>query len=192
MMNQQCKKQPIYHALGAGEFKAQCLDLIAEISKRGGSVIIHDADGPAVELTRYVEPPLPGYGILKGKVELPDDIEGPMPVEWYTDPKVQTDDDWTIDGPMPASWFIDPDAGKPKQRRKPDKVDVSVLHRHKFLTVNVGEFMTQLDEIVAAVAESRYGEVAVFDDEKGLVQLKRYEEAPSGRQDQIVREEHVS
>ena len=173
------EKQPFYHALDASEFKAQCLELIAEVAERGGSVVIFDGDEPVVEVTRYVEPPMPGYGVFKGIVQILGDIEGPMPVEWYTHPDVQTDDDWTIDGPMPASWFRSPDEGKPKQRRErdePDKVDVSVLHRHKFLTVNLGEFTAQLDEIVAAVAESKDGKVVVFDDENALVQLTRFEE----------------
>ena len=104
-MNEQRKKQPFYHALDACEFKAQCLELIAEVAKRGGSVIIFDGDEPVAELMHYVEPPLGGYGSLKGRVKIVGDIEGPMPVEWYTHPDVQTDEDWTIDGPMPASWF---------------------------------------------------------------------------------------
>ena len=149
--------------------------MIADVAERGGGVIILCEDEPVAELVRYVQPPLSGYGSLKGKVKILGDIEGPMPVEWYTDPAVQTDDDWDISGPMPASWFVSPNEGTPKQRREPDKVDVSILHRHKFLTVDVGEFAAQLDEIIAAVSESADGKVAVFDDEKGLVQLKRYD-----------------
>ena len=57
-----------------------------------------------------------------------------MPVEWYTDPTVQKDEDWKIDGPMPASWFADPRESKRPKYRMPEKVDVSVLHRHKVLT----------------------------------------------------------
>ena len=63
-----------------------------------------------------------------------------------------------------------------RQPRKPYKVDVSILRWHKLLTVNVGEFTAQLDEIIAAVSKSDNGKVAVFDDEKGLVQLTRFEE----------------
>lgn len=169
------KKGRFCHALHIDEFKEQCLELIGEVAERGGSVIIFDEDEPLVELTRYVEPPLGGYGSLKGKVQILGDIEGPMPVEWYTHPDVQTDDDWDISGPMPASWFVNPNEGEPLVPRKPDKVDVSILHRHKFLTVDVGEFEAQLDEIIAAVSESEDGKVAVFDDEKGLIQLKRYD-----------------
>ncbi len=178
-MDETHKKGHFHYALGTDEFKERCLELMGEIAERGGSVIIFDGDDPAVELVRYVEPPMPGYGSLKGKVQILDDIEGPMPVEWYTHPDVQTDDDWDISGPMPASWFVSPDAGKPKQRREPDKVDVSILHRHKFLTVSISEFTAQLDEIIAAVSKSNDGEVAVFDDGRGLVQLKQYAVTPS-------------
>ena len=102
------KKGRFYHALYIDEFKEQCLELIAEGAERGGSVIIFDGDEPVAELTHYVEPPLGGYGSLKGQVQILGDIEGPMPVEWYTHPDVQTDEDWKIDGPMPASWFASP------------------------------------------------------------------------------------
>ena len=159
--------------LSSDEFKTHCREMLTQISQQDRAVVITDGDSPVAKLTRYVEPPLPGYGSLKGKVEIVGDIEGPMPVEWYTHPDVQTDDDWDISGPMPASWFIDSDEGKLRERRKPEKVDVSTLHRHKFLTVNIREFMAQLDEIIAAVAESTDGKVAVFDDEKGLVELER-------------------
>ena len=171
------KNGHFYHALRTDEFKERCLELIAEIYRDGGALIIADGDGPAAEMTRYVQPPLDGYGSLKDKIEILGDIEGPMPVEWYTDPNVLTDDDWDISGPMPASWFIE-DEVKSREFRMPEKVDVSILHRHKFLTVNTSEFAAQLDEIIAAVAESYDGEVAVFDGEKGLVQLKRYEGTP--------------
>ena len=175
MMNEQRKQYPFCRVIDAAEFQERCLDLIDEIYREGGELIVTEGDEPLVELTRYVEPPRGGYGSLKGKVQILGDIEGPMPVEWYTHPDVQTDDDWDISGPMPASWFVNPNEGKPPEPRKPDKVDVSVLHRHKFLTVDVGEFEAQLDEIIAAVSESEYGKVAVFDDEKGLIQLKRYD-----------------
>ena len=164
--------------LSGDEFKERCAELVAEIGQSNGSVIIYEGDEPLVSMSRYEAPPLAGYGSLKDKVQILGDIEGPMPVEWYTNPDVQTDDDWDISGPMPASWFIQPNEVKSREFRMPEKVDVSILHRHKFLTVNTSEFAAQLDEIIAAVAKSYDGAVAVFDEEKGLVQLKRYEGTP--------------
>ena len=164
--------------LSGDEFKERCAELVAEIGQSNGSVIIYEGDEPLVSMSRYEAPPLAGYGSLKDKVQILGDIEGPMPVEWYTNPDVQTDDDWDISGPMPASWFIQPNEVKSREFRMPEKVDVSILHRHKFLTVNTSEFAAQLDEIIAAVAKSYDGAVAVFDEERGLVQLKRYEGTP--------------
>ena len=179
------------YPLGGDEFTERCAELSTEISERDKVVIIVDGDSPVAKLTRYVEPPLPGYGSLKGNLEIVGDIEGPMPVEWYTHPDVHTDDDWDISGPMPASWFIDSHEGELRERSKPEKVDVSTLHRHKFLTVNISEFMAQLDEIIAAVSESKDGKVAVFDDEKGLVELGRYEQIPGVGRQHTVGEEGV-
>ena len=190
-MNQQHKQESSCQALSIGDFKERCLQLIADVAEGGGSVVIFDGDEPVAELVRYVKPPLGGYGSLKSKVEILGDIEGPMPVEWYTDPAVQTDDDWDISGPMPASWFIDSHEGELRESHKPEKVDVSTLHRHKFITVNISEFVAQLDEIITAVSESKDGKVAIFDDEKGLVELGRYEQMPSVGRQHIVGEEEV-
>ena len=178
--------------LSGDEFKERCVELVTEVAERDGSVIIFDGDEPLVAMSRYEAPPLAGYGSLKGKVQILGDIEGPMPVEWYTNPDVQTDDDWDISGPMPASWFVDPDEGRPSRPRTQFDVDVSTLRRHKFLTVNIGEFTAQLDEIIAAVADSYDGKVAVFDEEKGLVQLKRYEGTPGVGRRHLTREEKAS
>ena len=187
-MKEPHEKQPHNRVIHTDEFKERCLELIAGIYQDGGALIVGDGYGAAAEITRYVEPPLAGYGSLKGKVKILGDIEGPMPVEWYTNPDVQTDDDWDISGPMPASWFIEPEEVKSREFRMPEKVDVSILHRHKFLTVNTSEFAAQLDEIIAAVAESDDGKVAVFDEEKGLVQLKRYEGTHGAGRQTIERE----
>ena len=190
-MDETHKKGRFFKALRVDEFKERCLELIAEIYQDGGRLIVADGDGPAAELVRYVERPSPAYGSLKGQVKILGDIEGPMPVEWYTDPKVQTDEDWTIDGPMPASWFVDPDEGETPEYQMPEKVDVSILHRHKFLTVDTGEFVAQLEEILAAVFESKDGKVVVFDDEKPLVQITRHEERSDADRRALAEEEGI-
>ena len=109
-----------------------------------------------------------------------------MPVEWYTDPEVQRDEDWTIDGPMPASWFVDQDEDKLREHQTSEKVDVSLLHRHKVLTLDTEEFTAQLEEIVAAVSESEHGRVIIFDDKKPIVQITVASEI-SGQNRQMLR-----
>jgi len=178
MMNELDEKQPHHRALHIDEFKERCLELIAEIYRDGGTVIIADDDGVGVEMVRYVESPLAGYGSLKGKIKILGEIEGPMPVEWYTHPDIQTDDDWDISGPMPASWFAYPDGDEQPEYQMPDKVDVAILHRHKLLTVGTGEFAAQLEEIMAAISGIDDGKVIIFDDEKPLVEITRHDEKP--------------
>ena len=156
--------------LGTDEFKEHCREMIAEITNRDGVVIISEGEDPVAEMTRYVEVPNPARGAFKD-IKILGDIEGPMPMEWYTNPTVQKDEDWKIDGPMPSSWFADPHEGKTPEYRMPEKVDVSVLHRHKVLTLDVSEFAAQLEEVISAVRGSGDGKVIVFDDHNPLVQL---------------------
>ena len=189
-MNEQRKKRAFDQVVDAAELKGRCLELIAYIYQRGGALVITECGRPVAKLTRYVEISNPSRGAFKD-IKILGDIEGPMPAEWYTDPAVQTDDDWDISGPMPASWFIDSHEGELRESHKPEKVDVSTLHRHKFITVNISEFVAQLDEIITAVSESKDGKVAVFDDEKGLVELGRYEQIPGVGHQHIVGEEEV-
>lgn len=156
--------------LDTNEFKEHCREMISEITQRDGVVIINDDEKPVAKMTRYMEIPNPARGAFKD-TKILGDIEGPMPVEWYTDPAVQTDEDWKIDGPMPASWFVDSHEGHTPEYRMPEKVDVSVLHRHKVLTLNTSEFTAQLVEVISAVVGSGDGKVIVFDDNKPLVEL---------------------
>ena len=171
--------------LDRDEFKERWPDLVTEISERDRSVIIVEGGKPTAELTRYVEIPSPILGAFKD-IEIVGDIEGPMPVEWYTDPEVQRDEDWTIDGPMPASWFVDQDEDKLREHQTSEKVDVSLLHRHKVLTLDTEEFTAQLEEIVAAVSESEHGRVIIFDDKKPIVEITVASEI-SGQNRQMLR-----
>ncbi len=169
-MNKQRGKPAFYHTLDAAELKGRCLELVSEIYQRGGALVVTESGRPVAKLTRYVEISNPSRGAFKD-IKILGNIEGPMPVEWYTDPAVQTDDDWNISGPMPASWFTAPDDVRPSEYRVPELVDVSILHRHKLLTLDTDEFLTQLEEIITAVSESADGKVVIFDDEKPLVEL---------------------
>ena len=72
------------HTLTTEEFNEQCLEIIAAISEHGGKAIIFDGDKPVVQLTRYDEPPLHGYGSMKGQVKIHGDIVSPLPPEWYS------------------------------------------------------------------------------------------------------------
>lgn len=172
---------PTYR-LGPEQFKERCRELIQEISQRDTPVIIVDDNEPVVELTRYVEISNVAYGAFKD-IDILGDIEGPMPVEWYTEPDIQMDDDWEFGGPMPASWFIAPDDNVLPEPPKQSKVDVSVLHRHKLLTLDTEEFASQLDEIVVAVSQSQNGKVIIFDGKDPIVQMTRYQQAlgPDGK-----------
>lgn len=162
---------PTYR-LGTDLFKENCREMIQEISQRDTPVVIVDDNEPVVELTRYIEIPNPAHGAFED-LNILGDIEGPMPVEWYTDADVRVDEDWRIDGPMPASWFIDPDEKTLQEPRTPDRVDASLLHRHKLLTMDAEEFASQLDEIVAAIANSENGKVIIFDGKNPIVQVTR-------------------
>lgn len=165
---------PKWH-LDTDGFREHCREVISEITQRDGVVMIEDGEAPVARMTRYVEIRDPAYGAFKD-VKILGNIEGPMPVEWYTDPKIQADEDWTIDGPMPASWFADPYEGQPPEYQHPEKVDVSILRRHKLLTVDTGEFIAQLEDILVAVSETKDGKVIIFDDENPLVEVTRCKE----------------
>ena len=71
------------HTLTTEEFKEQCLAIIAAVSEQDGLAIIFDGDKPLVQITRYEEPSLHGYGSMKGQIEIHGDIVSPLPSEWY-------------------------------------------------------------------------------------------------------------
>jgi hypothetical protein len=72
------------HTLTIEEFGELYLSIIAAISKHGGKAIIFDGDKPVAQLTQYEEPPLNGYGSMKGQIKIHGDIVSPLPPEWYT------------------------------------------------------------------------------------------------------------
>ena len=83
-MNEPAKSQRIYHTCTTVEFKEQCLEIIAELVECGGKVIIFKDGEPIVQLTQYEEPPLNGYGSMKGQIKIHGDIVSPLPPEWYS------------------------------------------------------------------------------------------------------------
>ena len=95
-MSEAAKPQPIYHTCTTTEFKEQCLEIIDELAKCDGEVIIFDGDEPIVQITRYREVPDPLRGSLKGRVQIHGDIVSPLPPEWYA---LRTDQDEEWYGP---------------------------------------------------------------------------------------------
>ena len=71
------------HTITTEEFKEQCLAIIAAVFEQDGKAIIFDGDKPIVQITRYEEPPLHGYGSMKGQIKIHGDIVSPLPPEWY-------------------------------------------------------------------------------------------------------------
>ena len=71
------------HTLTVAEFGEQYRSIIAAVFEQDGKAIIFDGDTPVVQITRYQEPPLHGYGSMKGRVEIHGDIVSPLPPEWY-------------------------------------------------------------------------------------------------------------
>ncbi len=72
------------HTLTVEEFGEQYLSIIAAVFAQDGKAIIFDGDKPIVQITRYEEPPLHGYGSMKGQIKILGDIVSPLPPEWYS------------------------------------------------------------------------------------------------------------
>lgn len=72
------------HTLTVEEFGEQYLSIIAAVFEQDGKVILFDGDKPIVQITRYEEPPLHGYGSMKGQIKIHGDIVSPLPPEWYS------------------------------------------------------------------------------------------------------------
>ena len=72
------------HTLTVEEFGEQYLSIIAAVFEQDGKAILFDGDKPIVQITRYEEPPLHGYGSMKGQIKIHGDIVSPLPPEWYS------------------------------------------------------------------------------------------------------------
>lgn len=82
-MSETTKPQPIILTIDIKEFKEQCLEIIKDLAKCGGTVYIFDGGEPIVQMTEFEEPPLHGYGSMKGQIKIHGDIVSPLPPEWY-------------------------------------------------------------------------------------------------------------
>lgn len=68
-------------AIGAGEFKAKCLQLLDDIAEKRGTLVITKHGIPVAKLVP-VEPEQRLFGALKGSVVGETDIVSPISAEW--------------------------------------------------------------------------------------------------------------
>lgn len=68
-------------SIGAGEFKAKCLQLLDDIAEQRGTLIITKHGIPVAKLVP-VEPEQTMFGALKGSVVAEQDIVSPINAEW--------------------------------------------------------------------------------------------------------------
>jgi prevent-host-death family protein len=64
--------------MGAGEFKAHCLQLLDQVRKTRTPLVITKRGKPVAKLVPPDEPPSPVFDSLKGKIEILGDIESPI------------------------------------------------------------------------------------------------------------------
>ena len=92
-MTKASQHQPIILTVDTEEFKERCLEIITELAECGGEVIIFHDGEPIIQMTQFEEPPLNGYGSMKGQIKIHGDIVSPLPPEWYT-PCTDQDAEW--------------------------------------------------------------------------------------------------
>jgi len=68
-------------SIGAGEFKAKCLQLIDEVAARREPLIITKRGQPLAKLVP-MESTRPLFGAMAGSVTREDDIISPLDAEW--------------------------------------------------------------------------------------------------------------
>lgn len=68
-------------AIGAGEFKAKCLQLLDDVALQRGTLIITKHGKPVAKLVP-VEPEQKLFGALKGSVVSAMDLVLPIDIEW--------------------------------------------------------------------------------------------------------------
>lgn len=68
-------------AIGAGEFKAKCLQLLDDVAEQRGTLVITKHGKPVAKLVP-VEPEQRMFGALKGSVVEEQDIISPINAAW--------------------------------------------------------------------------------------------------------------
>ncbi|MBV8725815.1 MAG: type II toxin-antitoxin system Phd/YefM family antitoxin [Candidatus Eremiobacteraeota bacterium] len=71
--------------VGAAEFKAQCLELMAEVERSGGEIIITRHRKPVARLMPIRSTAPRVFGALAGMVIAEKDLVSPIDVEWTSD-----------------------------------------------------------------------------------------------------------
>lgn len=68
-------------AIGAGEFKAKCLQLLDDVAEKRGTLVITKHGKPIAKLVP-VEPEQRMFGALRGSVVEEHDIISPIGADW--------------------------------------------------------------------------------------------------------------
>lgn len=68
-------------AIGAGEFKAKCLQLLDDVALQRGTLVITKHGKPVAKLVP-VEPEQKLFGAMKGSVVSARDTVSPIDIEW--------------------------------------------------------------------------------------------------------------
>jgi len=71
--------------IGAGQFKAHCLQLIDKVNKSRVPLVITKHGKPMATLTPFEEKGFSLFGCMKGTVVIHDDIVGPTGEVWEAD-----------------------------------------------------------------------------------------------------------
>jgi prevent-host-death family protein len=69
--------------IGAGEFKARCLQLMDEVDRDGVELVITKRGRPVAKLVPVTPPAATDiFGAMRGTVRITGDIVGPDPDDW--------------------------------------------------------------------------------------------------------------
>jgi prevent-host-death family protein len=71
--------------VGAGEFKARCLEIMDEVQRLGVSVTVTKHRKPIVKIVPAADEAGELYGCMKGVVLQEGDLISPIDVEWEVD-----------------------------------------------------------------------------------------------------------
>lgn len=70
------------HTIGAGEFKAKCLQLMNEVHDKHATITITKRGVPIAKLVPIEEKPLDLFGCMQGSVYIAGDIIVPIEIKW--------------------------------------------------------------------------------------------------------------